>query len=125
MGGDEVTEYQNDVIKNEIEAQELKGKQFTQEVLEEESKLKKDGKRFTEEQIKEKINQWDPAWGTVPNKLKDILDRTEEDREDDGVIEDLDFRIRRNLPISQDDVDKIKDDQKWNDYSKKVTTSKT
>ena len=123
--GDEVTEYQNDVIKNEIEAQELKGKQFTQEVLEEESKLKKDGKRFTEEQIKEKINQWDPAWGTVPNKLKDILDRTEEDREDDGVIEDLDFRIRRNLPISQDDVDKIKDDQKWNDYSKKVTTSKT
>ncbi len=123
--GDEVTEYQNDVIKNEIEAQELKGKQFTQEVLEEESKLKKDGKRFTEEQIKEKINQWDPAWGTVPNKLKDILDRTEEDREDDGVIADLDFRIRRNLPISQDDVDKIKDDEKWNEYSAKVTTSKT
>ena len=123
--GDEVTEYQNDVIKNEIEAQELKGKQFTQEVLEEESKLKKDGKRFTEEQIKQKIDEWDNTWGVVPDKLKDILDRTEEDREDDGVIEDLDFRIRRNLPISQDDVDKIKDDQKWNDYSKKVTTSKT
>ena len=121
--GDEVTEYQNDVIENEIEAQELKGKQFTQDVLKEEAELKKDGKRFTEEQIKKKLNLWDPQWGTVPTKLKDILDRTEEDRDDEGIIEDLEFRQRRNLPINQEDVDKIKDTDLWNTWSTKVTQS--
>tara|TARA_R100000329_G_scaffold98567_1_gene81438 strand:- start:3965 stop:6175 length:2211 start_codon:yes stop_codon:yes gene_type:complete len=121
--GDEVTEYQNEVIENEIKQQELKGDKFTQDVLKEEAELKKDGKRFTEEQIKEKLNQWDPQWGTVPTKLKDILDRTEEDRDDEGIIEDLEFRQRRNLPINQEDVDKIKDTELWNTWSKKVTQS--
>ena len=121
--GDEVTEYQNEVIENEIKQQELKGDKFTQDVLKEEAELKKDGKRFTEEQIKEKLNQWDPQWGTVPTKLKDILDRTEEDRDDEGIIEDLEFRQRRNLPINQEDVDKIKDTDKWNTWSTKVTQS--
>ena len=124
---EEVLEYRNEAIENAIEAKELEGKQYTQKILEEESALLKEQppRRFTEEEIKEKINAWDPAWGSMPKKLTDLMDRSLEDNEDKDIIEDLEFRQRHNLPISQDDVDKIKDSKLWRDWSKKTTVSKT
>ena len=124
---EEVLEYRNDAIENAIEAKELEGKQYTQKILEEESALLKEQppRRFTEEEIKEKINAWDPAWGSMPKKLTDLMDRSLEDYEDKDIIEDLEFRQRHNLPISQDDVDKIKDSKLWNTWSGKTTVSKT
>lgn len=124
---EEVLEYRNDAIENAIEAKELEGKQYTQKILEEESALLKEQppRRFTEEEIKEKINAWEPAWGSMPKKLTDLMDRSLEDYEDKDIIEDLEFRQRHNLPISQDDVDKIKDSKLWNTWSGKTTVSKT
>ena len=124
---EEVLEYRNEAIENAIEAKELEGKQYTQKILEEESALLKEQppRRFTEEEIKEKINAWDPAWGSMPKKLTDLMDRSLEDYEDKDIIEDLEFRQRHNLPISQDDVDKIKDSKLWRDWSTKTTVSKT
>ena len=115
---DEVTEYQNEVLKNEIESLENKGKKYIIDIQEKESKLQKEGKRFSEAEIDEMITNWDAKWGKVDSYLFDLKTRSSEDKIDEDIIEILEAKQKNLQPIYKEDVDQIQDFEKWKKWTK-------
>lgn len=91
------------------------GDAYVQEVYK--FRAQKDGP-FTEDDKRQALSGWNLDWGPVPADLNRIA--TQEDELDDDIIADLQEKERKNIPITQKDVDRLTDYDDWNKWKAKV-----
>jgi len=114
----EVAEEKKALLDAELDAFEAEGDKYIMDIQAKEAELQKESKRFSEAEIDEMINNWNPQWGKVDDYLTDLKTRSSEDEMDDIVIDTLEDRLRNKQPIYQTDVNKIKDTEKWKTWTR-------
>ena len=114
----EVAEEKKALLDAEQDAFEAEGIKYIMDIQAKEAELDKENKRFSENEIDEMINNWNPQWGKVDDYLNDLKTRSTEDGIDDDVIKILDYKVRKKLPIYQTEVNQITDSTKWAKWSK-------
>ena len=114
----EVAEEKKELLDAEQDAFEAEGIKYIMDIQAKEAELDKENKRFSENEIDEMINNWNPQWGKVDDYLNDLKTRSTEDGIDDDVIKILDYKVRKKLPIYQTEVNQITDSTKWAKWSK-------
>tara|TARA_X000000368_G_scaffold418700_1_gene419483 strand:- start:339 stop:2801 length:2463 start_codon:yes stop_codon:yes gene_type:complete len=114
----EVAEEKKALLDAEQDAFEAQGDKYIMDIQAKEKKLQDEGKRYSEEEIDEMINNWNPQWGKVDTYLTDLKTRSTEDGIDDGVIKILEYKIKKRLPIYQTEVNQISDSTKWAKWTK-------
>lgn len=114
----EVAEEKKALLDAEQDAFEAEGDKYIMDIQAKEKKLQDEGKKYSEEEIDEMINNWNPQWGKVDTYLTDLKTRSTEDSNDDDIIETFEDNIKNKRPIYQTDVNKIKDSTKWAKWTK-------
>ncbi len=114
----EVAEEKKELLDAEQDAFEAEGDKYIMEIQKKEKKLQDEGKKYSEAEIDEMINNWNPQWGKVDTYLTDLKTRSTEDSNDDDIIETFEDNIKNKKPIYQTDVNKIKDSTKWAKWTK-------
>ena len=114
----EVAEEQKALLEAEQDAFEAEGIEYIMDIQAKEAELQKENKRYSEAEIDEMINNWNPQWGKVDSYLTDLKTRSTEDGIDDDVIKILEEKIKNKQPIYQTDVNKISDSTKWAKWTK-------
>ena len=97
-------------------ALEFKGLKYGDDIKAKESLLFDQGKRFSEKEIEGFIKGWNPSWGEVPNRLKNML--STEDKIDADIVETLNDKIRNNQPIYKEDLYNISDNNIYAQFAK-------
>ena len=114
----EVAEEKKELLDAEQDAFEAEGIKYIMDIQAKEAELQKEDKRFSEAEIDEMINNWNPQWGKVDDYLNDLKTRSTEDGIDDDVIKILEYKVKKKLPIYQTEVNQITDSTKWAEWSK-------
>tara|TARA_R100001510_G_scaffold53995_1_gene56165 strand:- start:1616 stop:4096 length:2481 start_codon:yes stop_codon:yes gene_type:complete len=115
----DITEANEAAMDAEQAEFEMQGEKYIMDIQAKEKKLNDEGKRFTEEEIKEFIQDWDPKWGKPHTYLTDYLSKNSaEDENDDDIIETFRDNIQKKKPIYQTDVNRIQDFEKWKTWTK-------
>ena len=117
----EVAEEKKALLDAEQDAFEAEGDKYIMDIQAKEKKLQDEGKKYSEAEIDEMINNWNPQWGKVDSYLTDLKTRSTEDDSDDNIIDTFNQKIRDKQPIYQTDVNRIKDPKKWAEWSKIAT----
>lgn len=114
----DITQAKQDAMDAEQDEFEMQGKRYIMDIQAKEAELDKEDKRYSEAEIDEMIANWDPRWGKVDGYLLDLKTRSTEDGIDDEIIDTFRDNIKKKRPIYQTDVNKIKDPQKWAEWTK-------
>ena len=114
----EIAEEQKALLEAEQDAFEAEGIEYIIDIQAKEAELQKENKRYSEAEIDEMINNWNPQWGKVDSYLTDLKTRSTEDGIDDDVIKILKEKIKKKQPIYQTDVNRINDAEKWAKWTK-------
>ena len=115
----DITEANKNAMKAEQDEFEMQGDKYIMDIQAKASEKWKNGEKFTEAEIKEFIQDWDPKWGKPHTYLTDYLSKNSaEDENDDDIIETFKDKIKKKQPIYQTDVNRIQDQEKWEKWSK-------
>lgn len=114
----EVAEEKKELLDAEQDAFEAQGDKYVMDIQAKEQKLQDEGKKFSEEEIDEMINNWNRQWGKVDPYLTDLKTRSTEDGIDADVIKILEYKVKKRLPIYQTEVNQISDSTKWAKWTK-------
>ena len=97
---------------------DMQGDKYIDEIQAKEAELKKEDKRYSEDEIDEMIANWDPRWGKVDTYLTDLKTRSTEDGIDEDLVKIFKEKIKNKQPIYQTDVDRINDPELWSKWTK-------
>ena len=97
---------------------EMQGDKYIDEIQAKEAELKKEGKRYSEDEIDEMIVNWDPRFGKVHPYLTDLKTRSTEDGIDEDLVKIFTEKIKNKQPIYQTDVDRINDPELWSKWTR-------
>ena len=86
--------------------------------------LKNEGRRFTEDEIKEKIKEWRAtSVYPIPESYKTAL--SVEDQNEEDVVDDLNYKFAEKIPIYEEDLIGLRDPDKLRYWRSQVQSSNT
>ena len=106
------------IFEAEEDLFDMQGEKYIDEIQAKEAELKKEDKRYSEDEINEMIANWDPRWGKVDTYLTDLKTRSTEDGIDEDLVKIFKEKIKNKQPIYQTDVDRINDPELWSKWTK-------